>query len=228
MPLELPPKALLRCDTENAHVVHRALTEVIAERPRATTTYQFYEDVDAWLGPWGRKGYPIGYGKFYNIAFTTSRQLMADETTREWVRRTTILLQEALRDFVVAKVRDGSLPSLTEPELRRAAFASHPRAYDQAGLARVALVAPELLVVIATIPRAEFHPDSADFQATVEQVGETFELVAPEVVEGAFDVARGRTRERLDRRSARLAELLVEAPEVAQSICRLFGDRFRA
>ncbi len=182
MSLALPPPSKLAADTKTAQLVHDELTSVIAGNPRATTTYQFYEELDAWLGPWGPRGYPIGYGKFYNRAFTTHRALNRDPLTRWWVWKTAVLLQRELRDYVVGRVRDGTLGSLTERELRKAAFQSHAKAYDRAGLAGVALVAPQLVPVIATIPAAEFLPTSRNFVASVCQVFETFDRVAPQVI----------------------------------------------
>jgi len=191
MSLPLPPRSVIRLDTQTAQYVHEQLTSVIAGHAQATTTYRFYEELDSWLGPWGPRGYPIGYGKFYNIAFTTNPKLMANPTTQQWIWRTTILLQEALRDYIVARIRDGSLPSLTEPQLRQAAFDSHPRAYDQGGLATVVLVAPELIPVIATIPGAEFSPTSVNFSPTVQQVFITLGFTAPTVIGGGLAALAG-------------------------------------
>ena len=139
-------------------------------QPDAASSYAFYEELDRWLGPWGESGYPIGYGKHYSLAFTTNRHLMRNPTARRWVWKTARLLQEALLDFVLGRMAAGTLEALTEPELRAAAFASHPRAYDRAGLAMVALVAPELIPVIATIPLAELDPRSDNFTLSVQQV----------------------------------------------------------
>ena len=163
-------------------LVRAELTSVIAGHPRATTTYRFYEELDAWLGPWGRRGYPIGYGKAYNVAFNSNPLLKTRPVTRKWVWRTTILLQEALRDYVVERVRAGTLGSLTELELREAAFESHARAYDSADLAKVVLVAPELIPIIASIPAVEFSPTSRDFSPSVRQVLATLDRVAPKVL----------------------------------------------
>lgn len=80
-------------------------------------------------------------GKFYNIAFSNNEHLDDDPQARDWVWRTTILLQEMLRDYVVGRIRDCTLPTLTEAELRQTAFDSHPQAYDHGGLARLMLVA---------------------------------------------------------------------------------------
>lgn len=182
MPLPLPPKSLIRGDEQTARFVHEQLTSVIAGHPQATTTYRFYEELDTWLGPWGEQGYPMGYGKFYNIAFTSNRKLMSNPTTREWLWRTTILLQEALRDYVVGRVRNGSLPSLTEAELRQAAFESHPLAYTRAGLSNVVFVAPELLLLIASIPGKEFNPTEENFEATVVQVLRTVGIIGPQAI----------------------------------------------
>ena len=191
MSLLLPPKSVIRCDAQTTQYVHDQLTSVIAGHPQATTTYRFYEELDSWLGPWGQRGYPIGYGKFYNIAFSTNATLMANPTAKQWVWRTTVLLQEALRDYVISKVRDCSISSLTEPQLRRAAFDSHPRAYDSGGLATVALTSPELIPVIATIPGAEYLPTSPNFDATVKQVFNTLGLVLPKVIGGVLASTAG-------------------------------------
>lgn len=59
MALRLPPKSLIRCDASTAAFVHAQLTSVIAGHAQAITTYQFYEELDTWLGPWGQRGYPI-------------------------------------------------------------------------------------------------------------------------------------------------------------------------
>lgn len=206
MTLPLPPRSIIRSDAATAQSVHAQLTSVIAGHPQATTTYQFYEELDTWLGPWGQAGYPISYGKFYNLLFTGNQNLMANPTTRQWVWRTTILLQEALRDYVVECVRSGSIVSLSEAQLRQAAFDSHPRAYDQGGLATVAMVAPELILEIAAIPRAEFSPSSANFGATVQQVFETLGLVAPKVVGGGLAALAGPAHTGLFSRAARQDE----------------------
>lgn len=189
MALQLPPPALIRNDEATAQLVYDELTKLIAGHPNATTTYLFYEELDAWLGPWGPSGYPLGYGKKYNILFSQNARLQADPSARAWVRRTGILLQEALRDFLVDLVRNGtnangvSIQGLTEAQLRAAAFESHPRAYTEAGLTMVALAAPELTLEIATIPGAEFNPFTSDtFFSTIDQVIETAGIVAPQAV----------------------------------------------
>ena len=181
MSLPLPPKSIIRCDDATARSVYAESTSVIAGHPQATTTYRFYEEIDAWLGPWGNTGYPIAYGKFYNLAFTGNAKLMGNANAAEWVRKTTIRLHEALRDFLVSRVRNCTIGGLTEGELRQAAFDSHPKAYDDGGLAMVVLVAPELVPVIATIPGKEFIPTSDNFGATVNQVLITAVRLAPEL-----------------------------------------------
>lgn len=191
MALPLPPKSVIRCDAPTAQLVHDQLTSVIAGHAQATTTYRFYEELDVWLGPWGQQGYPIAYGKFYNVAFSGSEKLMADATARQWVWRTTILLQEALRDYVVGRVRNCTLPALSEAELRAAAFNSHPAAYDAGGLAMLTLVAPELIPVIATIPGREFCPTSDNFRATVNQFIDTLLRMAPQMVGNSLAALAG-------------------------------------
>jgi hypothetical protein len=87
-------------------------------------------------------------------------------------------LQEPLRDFIVARFRNGTLPKLTESELRQYAFSVHPAAYDTGGLAVVTIVATELIPIISTIPAAEFDPRSDNFGPTIKQVRATLLLVA--------------------------------------------------
>lgn len=201
MSLPLPPRSIIRCDAATAQHVHELLTSVIAGHPQATTTYRFYEEVDEWLGPWGQNGYPIGYGKFYNIAFTTNTHLQANPTTKQWAWQTGIRLQEALRDYLVGCVRDGTIVALTEAQLRQAAFDSHPQAYDRGGLATVVMAAPELIPIIATIPAAEFIPTSDNFTPTVRQVLVTLSLIGPQIVGGTLASAAGPAHTGILRRS---------------------------
>jgi len=179
--VQAPPKNS-RPNAERIAALREWLMAHVAGHALATETYTFYEVIDQYLGPWGDKGYPIGYGKHYNVLFSTNKTLMANPVGKEWVWNTTILLQEALVDFIVQRYASGTLGKLTEAELRAAAFKSHPRAYTQGGLALVASVAPELIPTIATIPSAEFSPSSDDFDETVEQVIDTAAMVIPEVL----------------------------------------------
>ncbi len=184
MPVFLPPIHPVRYGDATTKLVYDGLTSFIAGHPQAIHPYTFYEKVDQWLGPWGQTGYPLAYGKFYNIAFTTNKKLNAHRATRDWVWKTTILLQEAMRDYIVERFKDQNLP-ITEPQLRRAAFQSHPRAYTQAGLARVVLTDPALLIVIAEIPEREFVPGTPNFGPSVTQALKTLDLVWPQVLEEA-------------------------------------------
>lgn len=157
------------------------LTAHVAGHALANKPWTFYEVVDRYLGPFGDSGYPIGYGKKYAMLFTSNRTLAANPVTKEWVQRTCTLLQEELAAFIVARYQAGTLARLTEPELRRAAFDSHPRAYTEGGLATVAAVAPELIPEIASIPATEFSPTSENFSASLRQAWETAGLVVPQV-----------------------------------------------
>lgn len=169
MALALPPAS--SCKPADASDVDRLLDSVIAMRPGAGTTYQFYEEVDNWLGPWGAAGYPIGYGKKYNILFSINPPLNRDLVYgRPWVQKTTVLLQEAIKLFLVSQVSSGAIGRLSEPTLRAAAFDSHPKAYLDAGLLKVAENSPELLLVIMSIPYAEFNPTNPNFRATIIQI----------------------------------------------------------
>lgn len=170
MTFKLPEKS--KCKPGDAAAVEKYLLSIVAYRPDAKTTYQFYEVIDAWLGPWGERGYPLGYGKKYNIAFTSDPELNAPAhwISAKWVRETTINLQLPLIALIVARIRAGSLASLDEPGLRRAAFASHPKAYLDAGLVDVATYEVESIPRILLIPYAEFNPFNPSFKATIVQV----------------------------------------------------------
>jgi len=181
MSLKLPAKNA-KPTPENIRALEAGLTSAIAGHPQSIDPWTFYEELDAYLGPWGQNGYPINYGKFYCVAFTSNEKLQANAETADWVRRTTVALQEALRNFVVNRFKAGTLSTLTEGELRQYAFDSHPQAYTSGGLPMVALVAPELLPVIVSIPRAEFDPRGVNFGPTVRQVLATIGLVAPQMV----------------------------------------------
>jgi hypothetical protein len=89
-----------------------------------------------------------------------------------------IRLQEILRDYLVNVYTQGKLASLSEAELRKCAFASHARAYDEGGLSLVVLLAPELIPVVATIPAREFNPGGENFGPTVKQLLHSLGLVA--------------------------------------------------
>jgi hypothetical protein len=156
-----------------------ALTALIAGHPGSVELWTFYEEVDAYLGPWGDEGYPIGYGKYYCKLFNDNPKLAADPQGTQWVKKTTVALQQALKDVIVTRYRNGTLSSLTQQELRIAAFASHPAAYTDSGLAMVALIAPDLLPVIMSIPGKEFSPFAKDFTATVEQFVKTMAMTLP-------------------------------------------------
>jgi len=172
MALPLPPKSA--CTPADAPVVNGLLDSCIAYRPTATSTYQFYDEIDAWLGPWGASGYPIGYGKKYNILFTTNPPLNRDlNWGKKWVERTTVYLQETLKTYLVGRVGAGSIATLTEQELRDVAFASHPDVYRRAGLFDVIDHSPELLLVILVIPYEQYNPTNPNFVATILQIVRT-------------------------------------------------------
>ena len=166
MILTLPPKAT--CSSSDWADVYSSLSSVVAFGPSGLPSYQFYQEIEDWLGPWGVTGYPIGYGKKYNIKFESNLPLMRDMYGRNWVHKTTQLLQMAIRDYLVNQVRIGTLSAITEPILRAAAFGMHAKAYVDGGLLAVAENSPELFLVIVAIPSEEFV--SANWVATFRQV----------------------------------------------------------
>jgi len=177
--LNLPAKSG-PSNVASTKVLTDGLTSVIAGHPGAVEPWTFYDVLDEYLGPWGDRGYPIAYGKYYCIVFNKNEKLLGNPQTREWVRKTTIALQEPLRDFVVARYKAGTLATLTESELRAYAFSVHPSAYVQGGLTMVVLTAPELVPIIASIPSAQFNPHSENFGPTVTQVFATMGQVLPQ------------------------------------------------
>ena len=129
MALTLPPLKEINYDESTIQYVYDQLTSVIIGRPMAVQPYTFYEEIDAWLGPWGQNGYPLAYGKFYAVAFKSDQSLSADPETKQLVWDTTRTLQEALRDYIIERMHSKTLGAITEPELRSAALASHAKAY---------------------------------------------------------------------------------------------------
>lgn len=201
-----PPLPAKTAPATPAHIksLHDGLTSVIAGHAGSIDPWTFYEVLDEYLGPWKERGYPIAYGKFYCVAFNGNEKLQRNPQTREWVRKTTVALQEPLRDYVVERFRAGTLARLTEAELREVAFAAHPKAYVQGGLTMVTLVAPELLPVIALIPRAQFNPASDNFGATIRQVLATMEMVLPQAAGMMLAAAAGPAHSGLFARAAQM------------------------
>lgn len=177
-----PPPKNSRPTPERITALTEWLIAHIAGHPLATDAYTFYEEIDRYLGPWGAEGYPLAYGKRYNILFSTNGTLMADPMGKEWVWKTTIFLQQALLNYIVSRYKAGSLEKLTETELRAAAFISHPNAYTKAGLDMVVLVAPELIPEIISIPGAEFDPGSENFASSIKQVVATVSMTIPRMI----------------------------------------------
>jgi hypothetical protein len=177
---------------ENVRALADWLTRITAYHPlSADKPWTFYEQVDAFLGPWGDKGYPIAYGKKYCVLFYGNQTLNKNPAGAKWVQRTLILLQVELKNFILARFRAGTLAAVTADELQRAAFASHPKAYTQGGLTMVVLIAPTLVGTISSIPYAEFKPNSPTFGPTLAQVVDTAGIVIPEAVAALLGAAAG-------------------------------------
>jgi hypothetical protein len=70
-----PPLKGARPAPENVRALKAGLTSVVAGHPQVHRAVAFYEEVDQYLGPWGNKGYPIAYDKFYCIVFNTNQKL---------------------------------------------------------------------------------------------------------------------------------------------------------
>lgn len=176
--LELPAKAD-KPTPAGTQAIRNTLLSITAYHPQALTTYTYYEVIDQWLGPWGPEGYPLGYGKYYNILFNQNEALSSNTDARKWVEETTVKLQEALTEYIAKRFASGTLGGIAERELREAAFDSHPKAYTDGGLPTVVLLDPLLVPIIAWIPKKEFNPRAPSFRATIRQVLITAAMVAP-------------------------------------------------
>ena len=170
MAINLPKKE--KCVRSDASGIVKELKSLIAYSGTAKSTYEFYEVIDNWLGPWGENGYPIGYGKKYNILFNANETLNSPDrpNSASWVRKTTVNLQLAVIQCIEQSIKNGSLATMSESYLRKCAFDSHPKAYLDAGLLIVAETEVTSLLTIASIPWREFNPLSQSFNATFLQV----------------------------------------------------------
>ena len=168
---------------ERIKQLETALSRLISNDPRTIDdACGFYDVIDKYLGPWGVDGYPIGYGKYYCVAFNMNQKLRRSNTAWGWVIKTTKLLQTSLKDFIVARYRAGTLAGLTESDLRKHAFDSHPAAYTEGGLTSIILYGPETIPIITSIPGAEFSTSSKNFDASIKQLFVTAGLQAPRVM----------------------------------------------
>jgi hypothetical protein len=190
MSVSLPPR-WAQSTHENIAKLDSGLTSVIAGGAAAPDPWTFYEVLDDYLDFKG-KGYPIEYGKFYCVAFNSTKQLMDNPETREWVNLTTIKLQKMLRDFLVEEYRHDRLSQLTREKLTQFAFDSHPKAYDEGGLGKVLIFAPELVIIIGFTPFKEFIPFvGKHVQATWFQVAATALRVGGNPVAAALPAHSG-------------------------------------
>src|SRR5579871_2440471 len=187
-----PPAKTSTPTPANQQALEDWLLSIMAFRPETEgKPWTFYEEVDKYLGPWGEDGYPIAYGRKYCILFSTDQELDANPAGKAWIHRTLILLQVALKDFILQRYREGTLGSLTEVEFRKAAFDSHPTAYTEGGLAMVSMLSVGLTLHVAGIPWREYLPWSKNFGATWYQVVVTGGMVVPRDIAILFTLTSG-------------------------------------
>jgi hypothetical protein len=152
-----PPAKQAPPTADNQHRLATWLAEVNA-RTATAAPWLFYRELDQYLGGWGGNGYLLGYGLRYCRRFCTDPILQQHPQARAWVRRTSILLQDDMGVFMLARFRVGRLASLNDDELSQRAFAGHARAYAEAGLAQLVRSAPHVVPRIVAIPGREFLP----------------------------------------------------------------------
>ncbi|MCG5051839.1 MAG: hypothetical protein KA712_02670 [Myxococcales bacterium] len=179
----MPPGKSAALNAESLNQLGSWLQSILAYRPATEgKPWVFYEKIDAYLGPWGDKGYPLSYGLKYCKLFYSDRVLNESPVGKRWVRRTLLLLQTEIADVIQNRFRAGTLARLGMEEFTELAFDSHPRAYTRGGLSLVGLLAPHLLGQILFIPKSEFSPVSQNFLGTVVQVVGTIRLIVPDVI----------------------------------------------
>lgn len=184
-----PPSKLAKPTPENLARLEAWLDSITAfgaytsEQP-----WRFYEELDNYLGPWGASAYLIAYGKKYCILFFEDEDLRSSAVGRAWVRRTLLLLQDALKKLVMDRFRKGMLDKLTKEELQQVAFDSHAVAYTDGGLALVAMLSRTLIFHIAMIPGKEFIPGTNNFGTSWRQVFQTGGILVPQALAVFFGV----------------------------------------
>jgi hypothetical protein len=188
-----PPVAKTSAPTpQNVKALDQWLTVITAFHPlTAGKPWTFYEQIDAYLGPWGQSGYPIAYGKKYCQLFYADPVLRRDPAGAQWVQRTLLLLQDELHRYILGRYQAGTLGTITADQLRDAAFDSHPKAYTQAGLSMIVLLSPGLTKEISLIPATEYKPTSPGFGRTVKQVAITTTIIVPEIIATALAAFSG-------------------------------------
>jgi hypothetical protein len=182
LPLNPPPK-LAKPTPENVAKLEAWLDAITAFGPYTSgQPWVFYEELDKYLGPWGASGYLIAYGKKYCMLFHDDAELNQNAVGKAWVRRTLLLLQDAIKKLVLDRFRKGALASLTKEELQQVAFDSHAAAYTEGGLALVAMLSRTLILHVAMIPRKEFIPGTRNFAASWRQVFQTGGILVPQAL----------------------------------------------
>jgi hypothetical protein len=176
-----PPDKTAQATPENVAALDAWLGSIVAFRALThDRPWTFYEQLETYLGPWGESGYPVGYGIKYCKLFFLDEVLRESQTARAWVHRTLILLQLALKDFVLKRFRAGTLASVCDAQFKQAAFDSHPLAYTEGGLSMVVMLHPLLTLYVASLPAAEFNPLGKNFVRTMKQVLRTSAISVPQ------------------------------------------------
>lgn len=175
-----PPAKDSAATAANAAALRAWLGSILAFQERsAGKPWSFYEELDAYLGPWGERGYLIAYGKKYCQRFVAPQALRDEALGLRWMERTLVLLQRELVGFVMQRYRAGTLASLSERELREFAFDSHARAYLAAGFIDMVWQKPAVLARVLYILSPELSPSTEYFRASVGQVLSTLRMLLP-------------------------------------------------
>lgn len=182
--MKQPPRKSAPATSENIHALEAWLDSITAFGVNTDgRPWVFYEELDAYLGPWGTSEYLIAYGKKYCRLFYEDRALMHSPAGRRWVIRTLQLLQNVIKDFVLERFRKGTLASLTPGQLKDVAFKSHAAAYTEGGLLMVCILSPLLIIQVVQIPGSEFLPWKPDAERSWSQAFETARIVGPQALD---------------------------------------------
>jgi hypothetical protein len=162
--------------------VQKRLTDSIAYKSQARYPWTFYEVLDEILGGYGPSGYPTAQGKFYCMAFNANKSLMSNPSTANWVKMSTVKLQEELTNFVVDNLKKNKGRKITESELKNAAQRAYSYIFDDGGLRSAIAEAPDILPIIRTLPGKEGLNHGPDFRGALSETFNILERILPDGV----------------------------------------------
>jgi hypothetical protein len=164
----IPPKKQAQASKQNIIKLKKWMDQLITTDPHKG---YFYSELDAYLGPFGEKGYFLGHGKKYTVALYDHPILNQNPAGKAWVKKTMILMQELIRNYIVSRFSNGTLLALNDNDVALLTLENSARIFDEGGMARIKEEAPELIPYILMVLKKEFQPKfSVKFARTCQQV----------------------------------------------------------